>query len=176
MAPGLRARLRAASRVLDGADTPVTITEPKSLSHGFDDPAAPVYAMQVLSRFASALIFGAGDLPVAGNPVPSAFPPTESARLAAVANAFARPFAFVDVDPMLPPGARNCESAQTEATVVTSFTENCVVVVVDSWPHAPITVTRAMLAFAGAELTWPPRATRYSIEDDELQFNPEEIA
>jgi len=69
---------------------------------------------------------------VAGNAMPGDLPVAESARLAAVANAFANPFALVDEAPTTPPGAINCESDHTAATVVTSFIVNDAVVLVES--------------------------------------------
>ena len=110
-----------------------------------------------------------------GNPVPGETPAAGSARFAAVANALASPFAFVEDAPTTPPWAINCDKAQTEATVVTSSIVNCVVVLVDSWLQTPIAVASPIPEFAGPEPTCPPRATRYNIDDDELQFNPEEI-
>jgi hypothetical protein len=70
----------------------------------------------------------------------------------------------------------NCDSAQTAATVVTSLIVNCLVVLVDSWLHTPTAVASPIPAFAVPEPTCPPRATRYNIDDDELQLNPDEIA
>jgi hypothetical protein len=116
----------------------------------------------------------AGDFPVAGNPVPGDVPATGSARFAAVANALASPFAFVEDAPITPPGAMNCDRAQTVATVVTSLIVNCVVVLVDSWLHTPTAVASPIPAFVDPEPTCPPRATKYNI-DDELQLSPEEI-
>jgi hypothetical protein len=123
------------------------VAELKSLSQAFGAPTAPEKARHVFSRFARALIFGAGDLPVAGNAMPGDFPVAGSARLAAVANAFANPFAFVDEAPTAPPGAINCESDHTAATVVTSFIVNDTVVLVDSWLQAPMMVKSAISAF-----------------------------
>jgi len=51
-----------------------------------------------------------------------------------------------------------------------------VVVLVDSWLHAPNAVASAIPVFAAAEPTCPPRAITYNIEDEEAQFNPVEIA
>jgi hypothetical protein len=70
----------------------------------------------------------------------------------------------------------NCERAQTVATVVTSLIVNCVVVPVDNWLHPPTAVASAIPALADAEPICPPRAIMYNIDEDELQFSPEEIA
>jgi len=112
---------------------------------------------------------------VAGNPVPGDVPAVGSARFAAVAYAFANPFAFVEDAPTTPPTVMNCDRAHTVATVVTSLIVNFVVALVDSWLHTPTPVASPIPAFAGPEPTCPPRAMRYNIDDDELQLNPEEI-
>ena len=113
--PGLRTRLRAASRVLVGVEA--AAVRVKSCVQG----PAGVLAVQVLSRLARALMRGAGELPVAGKVLPGEVPVVFPAREMAMATALARPVALVAEAPRLAPGARNWESAQVEAAVVASL-------------------------------------------------------
>ena len=115
--------------------------------------------VQVLSRLARVFSRGAAGLAFAGKVVPGATPVAGFARLAAVTTAFAMPMALVAEAPMLPPGARNCESAQTLATVTTSLSTNFEPDV--TWLQLPIVDRNVMDAFAAeAPESLPPWETR----------------
>jgi len=105
--------------VFAGAEEPVTVVAAKRELQLLVDPLA-----QAFKRLARALMVGAGDVPLDAKEGPGLVPAVMSARAEAVATAFWKPTALVDVDPRLAPAERNCESAYADATVVTSFTTN----------------------------------------------------
>src|SRR5580704_14012105 len=109
--------LRAASRVLAGADPPVGVT---AVNNGLQAAADVV---QVLRRLAIELIFATatGALSAEANAEPGDAPVAGFARLAAVAKALRMPCELVDVAAMFAPEVMNWDRAQAEAAVVTSL-------------------------------------------------------
>ena len=113
-----------------------------------------------MSRLANVLIFADGALPVDGKFAPGVLPCATSTRFAAVAKAFAKPVAFVELAPNVPSEAANCASAQLKATVVTSLTMKAVVVLVERLLQAPRAAARPIDVLSLPEPIWPPLATR----------------
>src|ERR1700747_3138497 len=101
--PGLRTRLRAASKVLLGAVPPPGVVAEKSTVQ----PEAAVAEVQVFNRLAIELILAAGDEPFGGKEAPGDVPVVRLARLATAATALLRRLVLLSDDPMLPPGPRN---------------------------------------------------------------------
>src|SRR5580698_5076064 len=111
------------------------------------------------SASASVFSFTVETVTLAGTAAPGEVPVAILTRLFATITALARPRALEEVAPRLPSGARNCDSAQAEATVVTSF--RTAVVDAAMSPHAPIGAISHRSAFAEeAPATWPPSASK----------------
>src|SRR6185437_3060741 len=155
--PGLRTIFSAASRVVAGAPTPVVA----AVNSGAQ-PAVPSEFTHAANTSASVFSFAVSTSAPAGRADPGERPVLLSARFAALANAFASPFAFVGLAPTCPFAPVNCAKDQAAPTVVTSLMTTFVALV--SAPQLPnaATSTSAGLVLPEARPGFPPRATRYT--------------